>query len=48
MSQAGLKDSNVIYDVKYVTIRRQVYMVIATDAGMQVLYPFNFCTSAPS
>uniref|UniRef100_A0A7S0ND86 WD repeat-containing protein 54 beta-propeller domain-containing protein n=1 Tax=Pyramimonas obovata TaxID=1411642 RepID=A0A7S0ND86_9CHLO len=35
ISQAGLKDSNVIYESKFVTVRKQVYLVIATDAGVQ-------------
>mmetsp|Transcript_4035 Transcript_4035/g.6887 ORF Transcript_4035/g.6887 Transcript_4035/m.6887 type:complete len:340 (-) Transcript_4035:397-1416(-) len=36
ISQAGLKDSNVIYQSKFVKIREKWYLVLATDAGVQI------------
>jgi hypothetical protein len=40
LAQAGLKDSNVIYQSKFVKICEKWYLVLATDAGVQVCAVF--------
>mmetsp|Transcript_28687 Transcript_28687/g.39631 ORF Transcript_28687/g.39631 Transcript_28687/m.39631 type:complete len:338 (-) Transcript_28687:136-1149(-) len=36
ISQAGIKDSNMVYQSKFLTMGDSIYLVLATDAGIQI------------